>query len=49
LRKYRRSLLGNVDKEFDLLHGPGFGLAHGELEIAVLQMLAGPGQVPLLP
>jgi hypothetical protein len=33
---------GDVDKEFNLLHGPGLGLAHGELEIAVVQVLAGP-------
>ena len=46
MRKCRRSLRGDVDKEFDLLYGPGLGLAHGELEIAVLQMLSGPGQVP---
>jgi len=31
-KKAQRSLRGNVDKEFNLLHGPGLGLAHGELE-----------------
>ncbi len=39
---------GRFDKEFHLLYGPGFGRAHGKLQVAVLHLFAAPGQVPHL-
>jgi hypothetical protein len=42
------SFRGFLDNEFHLLHGPGLGLAHDEPEIAELQLLPGPGQIPQL-